>query len=413
MSEALPSLSHIQAYCEVARRGSVSAAARALHRSQPAVTQAVAALERALGAPLFLRSSVGVTPTAAGAIALARCLRLLQQLDEGIGALRRGRVRDRAAPWRSISLTQLQALIAVVQAGGFSAAARVLGQARATVHRATRSLERALDVPLFEQTSFGVGTTRAAAELARCALLALHEIEQARVEVAALGGGDRGRTVIGAMPLARSVLVPRTVLAFMPQHPHHTVCILDGPYDRMLADLRTGAADLLVGALRVPVPGEDIVQEHLFDDALAVAVRRGHPLARRRHGTSSGAGLTRMGRYPWIVARPGTPLRGQFDALFDTDRSAAPASTIECNSMVAARGILLASDCLMLASANQVHHELSTGELKLLPHPLGRRLRAIGLTTRRGWQPTAAQRCLLETLRAQARATTGAAGGLP
>jgi DNA-binding transcriptional LysR family regulator len=374
----------------------VSAAARAVHLSQPAVTQAIGAVERAFGVQLFERTRVGVRPNAAGAVALERCARLLARLAEGLAGLPGARARGGQALLRSITATQLGALMAVVRHGGFSAAARALGRARASVHRATRALEQALGVPLFEQTSFGMGPTRAAAELARVAALAFGEYSQALAEVAALAGGDRGRTVIGALPLARSVLLPRTVLAFMPGHPQHTVSILDGPYDVMLAELRRGGADMLVGALREPPPGADLVQEPLFDDPLAIALRAGHPLAGRPR-----ASLRRLARFPWVVARAGSPLRAQFDSLFRGMEP--PRSLVECNSQVAARGLLMESDCLMLSSANQVHHELEAGELALLPHPLGRHARRIGLTTRRDWRPTPAQQHLLSILRAQAQ----------
>lgn len=75
---------------------------------------------------------------------------------------------------------------------------------------------------------------------------------------------------------------------------------------------------------------------------------------------------------------------------------------VECNSLVAARALLLASDRVMLSSAHQVHHELATGQLAALPHPSGRVVRAIGLTTRRHWQPTGAQRELIDELRRHA-----------
>jgi DNA-binding transcriptional LysR family regulator len=241
-----------------------------------------------------------------------------------------------------------------------------------------------------------MGPTRAAGELARVGALAFGEWAQAVAEVAALAGDDRGRTVIGALPLARSVLVPRAVLAFMPLHPQHTVSILDGPYEAMVAELRHGGADLLIGALREPSPGEDLVQELLFDDPLAIVLRASHPLAGRRHVT-----LRRLAQYPWVVARPGSPLRQQFELMFQG--VAQPPARVECNSQVAARGLLLESDCLMLSSANQVHHELAAGELALLAHPLGRHARHIGLTTRRDWRPTTAQQQLLVALRAQAR----------
>ena len=397
-TETWPSPAHLGMFCAVADCGSISDAARLVHRSQPAVSQGLRTVELALGAQLFQRSSSGVRLTAAGVIAEPRCRRLLEQLSGGLANLRRGRSRGDTANLRAISFTQLHALNAVVERGSFSAAAQALGQARASVHRAVRALEAALAVPLFEHTSFGLGSTRAATELARCAALASSEWQQARAEVAALSGGDRGITVIGAMPLARSVLVPRTVLAMLARYPRHRVAILDGHYDGMLAELRRGSADLLVGALREPAPGADVVQEHLFDDPLALVMRAAHPLARRRR-----PGVAQLASYPWIVARPGAPLHAQFDALFAGAGQPMPVSTIECNSMDAARALLLASDCLMLSSEQQLHHELRAGELRVLPHPLGPRVRAIGLTLRRDWRPTAAQQFLLDTLRLEAR----------
>jgi len=59
--------------------GRISAAARALHLSQPAVTAQVRKLEEALGAALFVRSARGVEPTDAG-LRLARHARSMHQL---------------------------------------------------------------------------------------------------------------------------------------------------------------------------------------------------------------------------------------------------------------------------------------------------------------------------------------------
>lgn len=56
---------------EVARHGSFSRAAEALALTQPAVSQQVAALERALGTALLVRGPGGPTPTDAGALLLA------------------------------------------------------------------------------------------------------------------------------------------------------------------------------------------------------------------------------------------------------------------------------------------------------------------------------------------------------
>ena len=84
-------------------------------------------------------------------------------------------------------------------------------------------------------------------------------------------------------------------------------------------------------------------------------------------------------------------------------RAVAP---IECNSLVAARSMLLASERVMLLSEHQIQHELETGQLVALPHPLGAVTRSIGLTVRRDWRPTEVQAQLVEGLRRHARAAS-------
>ena len=398
---------------QVVRRGSVSAAARAAHLSQPAVTQAVRHIETALGARLLERSYSGLALTDAGRAAAERVDRALQMLREALLAARtRPGVGAQADVLRGITSTQLNALIAVVEEGAFARAARRAGRARTAVHRAARQLERSLGTELFEVTSFGVRPTREAEKLAVRSRLAFAEIAQAQAEVAAAQGTGSGATVIGAMPLARSVLVARAVLEFATVRPEHAISILDGPYESMLGALRRGAADVLVGALRDPLPYEDILQEHLFDDPLAVVVGARHALAGRGAPT-----LAALSRFPWIAPRRDSPLRRHFDALVE-QLATPPAAPIECSSLVAARSMLLASDRVMLSSEHQIHHELATRQLVAMPHPFGAVTRSIGLTVRRGWRPTQVQTQLVEGLRRHARAAAsrqarrGAADGV-
>lgn len=68
--------------------GSFAAAARALELSQPALTRAIQALERRLGASVFVRSPAGVQPTDVGLLLLERARDLLTragEIDAAIG----------------------------------------------------------------------------------------------------------------------------------------------------------------------------------------------------------------------------------------------------------------------------------------------------------------------------------------
>src|SRR5215472_1212692 len=193
-----PNLRHLVLFDQVVRRGSVSAAARAAHLSQPAVTQAVGHIEAALGARLLQRSYSGLSLTGLGNAAAHRIDRALEMLREAVGAVR---IRPADAPGSDllsgITSTQLNALIVVVEEGAFARAARRAGRARAAVHRAARQLERSLGTALFEVTSFGVRPTREAEKPALRARLAFAEIAQAQAEVAAAQGTGSGSTTIG------------------------------------------------------------------------------------------------------------------------------------------------------------------------------------------------------------------------
>ena len=81
----------MSAFVAVAERRGFAAAARALGTSPPAITRAVAALERHLGVTLFQRSTRAVSLTDEGAAFLDRARQILADLREAEQILRGGR----------------------------------------------------------------------------------------------------------------------------------------------------------------------------------------------------------------------------------------------------------------------------------------------------------------------------------
>lgn len=399
----LPNLRHLQAFHEVVATGSISAAAARMHLTQSAVTQAIAAIERHFGVSLFRRHSTGMQPTGAGWICAERVERALTQLRDGLQELAGSELgaAEREQLFRRITGAQLSSLIKLVEFRNFTHAARASGVSQPTMHRAARTLEQTLGATLFEKTSYGVVPTREAEKLSRRAHLAFVEIAQARADIDALRGRESGRTVIGAMALARSYILPNALITFTREHPEHAVSIMEGTYENLLAALQSGQVDFLIGALRESRPSAGIVQEHLFHDPLSIFVRAGHPLARRRKLTAKD-----LDTHLWIAPRATSPLRAHFDALFKDLGLEPPQRFIECNSPGAARAFLMEGDHMMLSSTNQVHYELQAGMLVCLPHPAGKVLRSIGLTVRDDWRPTQAQARLLAILRETTRTWT-------
>ncbi|WP_134681748.1 LysR family transcriptional regulator [Paracoccus ravus] len=385
----LPSLRHLRMFLALARSNSVTRAAEICHVSQPAVTQAMAKLGQDTGQVLFQRSPQGLYVTEAGEILAHRATRALRLLDTVMADMARS-VRVQAT-W-----AQLSALIAVTEMENFTLAARKLGLAQPTVHRAASTLEQAAGVSLFQRTAHGLITTRAGQHLAQAARLAMAELDQAESDLAALGGREVGRIVIGALPLSRSGWLPSAILEFRKARPSFPFEVIDGRYDELLTGLRRGEIDMMLGALRLPSPIEDIAQERLFDDEVVVVARKDHPLLSR-----SGIETPNLASYPWVMPRRSTPIRGILDALL---LGHSLPNVIETSSVIMMREILRGSD--HLGGVSRMQAEVEAASLAILPVPLPFAMRPIGVTTRAGWEPTRAQREFLDILRQSAARLT-------
>jgi DNA-binding transcriptional LysR family regulator len=400
-SVSLPNFRHLRAFAEVAHCRSISDASTRVHLSQPAITQALAKLEEQVGARLFDRRSDGVTPTEAGTLFLTRVERALSLVRQGardavrLGA-RKG-TRGFANFDQLLTTAQMKALVAVSKAGNFSLAARSIGLSQPTLHRAARDLERLSGLSLFEKTGQGILLSPSADALAQAVRLAFAELEQGFAEIEEARGVDTGRIVVGAMPLPRAFILPTAINTLLWERPEVRVSVVDGPYEDLLNGLRQGDLDLLVGALRTPIPIGDVVQEALFSDPLAVVARTGHPLAGKEKVT-----VEDLAAYPWVVPREGTPTRRHFTTMFGG--LGEPLGLVETGSPMLIRGLLLGSERLTLISLHQIRLEERMGLLVPLDVDTRGTLRPIGVTHRRDWKPTATQSRFLECLRAAGEA---------
>lgn len=103
-------LRHLQAVCRIAEAGSLTAAARVLGVSQPALSAQLRRIERVAGGELFTRSPQGVLPTPLGEFVLSKAHRVLGEME----ALAAGaRATTATGPLRlgSIVLVMLGALV--------------------------------------------------------------------------------------------------------------------------------------------------------------------------------------------------------------------------------------------------------------------------------------------------------------
>ena len=369
-------LRHLSAFARTVETGTLVGAANAVHISQPALTQAIARLETTVGADLFFRQSDGMKPTAAAELFYPRVVAAL------------GFVRS-----TQVTHAQLRAFWALARGGSYAEASQAIGLAPASLHRAVSDLELALGEALVKRLGRKLELTPYGRTFARTVRLAHAELAAGLSELEMLRGDSAGKIAVGAMPLCRARILPATIVDFQRDYPEFEVLVAEGSHAELVDPLRDGELDLLIGALRNPAPGRDLVQEPLFVDKPVVLGRAQHPLARRK----GQATLADLARYDWCLPQRGVPLRDRWASLFAAEGLTPPHVRVEIGSGIAIRQILMNTDALTLLSPDQVALELESKWLTVVAKT--QLTRTIGLICRADWRPTLAQRRFIETLR--------------
>lgn len=370
---------HIRAFVKTYELGTLLAASKSVHMSQPAMTQAIARLEDQFDLRLFNRQSDGMVPTKGANLLHPRLKAYLDFIRS-----------------RRITHTQIRAFLSLARGGSYAEASRLTGLARASLHRAVSDLEAALKQDLVQRRGRGIELTDAGRKGARRYALAEAEMRGALEELSVLKGAKAGRVAIGAMPLCRARVLPEAIVRFQAHRPECDVYIAEGSYSELIDPLRNGDLDILIGALRTELPGPDIVQAKLFEDWPVVFARYNHPLAGDK------TQLEHLVEYEWCLPQKGVPLRERWEQMFERAGLPVPKVRVECGSVITIRQILMQTDCLTILSPDQMVVEMEAKWVKIVGQTSEDLRRIIGIAHRENWRPTDAQQDMINTLRRNA-----------
>jgi LysR family transcriptional regulator of gallate degradation len=388
-------------FLAVADSLSVTRAAKSLNRSQTSVTKSLHDLEHQLGVELFDRSSKGVSLTAYGECLLPRAREAAEAFVAAGELVPPASMQQSSSTARffrmDVSDKWLDAFLATAELQNIAAAAAHLGLTPAAVSSSIRKLEDTLHTVLFERTPNAIIPSALGQSLTNYVKLARSYLGHACDELAGLQGVNRGRLMVGTLPFVRTIIVPRAITSMLEAHPYLDVATIEGPYDDLVAALRCGDIDLMVGALRGKAADRDLLEETILDDNLSAVVRAGHPLLNRQV-----LEWQDLLRFQWVLPRRGTPTRTLFEKAIVDHGLTVPPHVIETSSLVMVRGLLLESDRVTILSRHQIRFEEQTGLLAALPFELKGTGRPIGLTHRKSGSLSPAATLFAEEIRAAA-----------
>jgi LysR family transcriptional regulator, regulator for genes of the gallate degradation pathway len=395
----LLNLAYLRVFRTVAQTGSATRAAALLFRAQSAVTRSLQELETAVGETLFERKPSGMLPTPAGRALLQRCERIFAELEELAHwcAVRQGRrqaVAESALPAYLLNTRRLQLFSALARHRHMPSAAQTLGISQPAVSSAIRIMETGAGMPLFYRSPRGLLLTSEGETLLLHVRRALNELRHIPDDIAALRGSIQGYVTVGALPLGRTLILPEAIARVAAQHPGVRIVTDESAYETLVAGLRAGDIDLVLGALRPDDTTSGLANERLMSEDLVVLARHDHPLAGARDLT-----LKDLACAQWILPRSHAPARGIFEAQFRRARLKPPMPTVETADLAVIRGVLVRTDMLAALSAQQLYYECESAQLAVLDIAMRNTRRDIGLIVRAGGTPSPAARVLIDAIR--------------
>jgi DNA-binding transcriptional LysR family regulator len=147
----------------------------------------------------------------------------------------------------NISSRQLKAFLLTARLGNFTRAAEVMHITQAGLSVMMRELEVQLDARLFDRTTRTVTLTGAGEKFLPAAIRALGEIEDAAVEINAIGEKARHTLRIAATPFVSSNLLPPICRRFRSAYPEVKIQLVDCALKQVHTLVESGEVDLGFG----------------------------------------------------------------------------------------------------------------------------------------------------------------------
>lgn len=282
-----------------------------------------------------------------------------------------------------ISLAQLRVLAAIVDEGGFSAAAQRLGMTQSGASQAIRGLESTLGVSLLARRRDGVAPTEIGGRVLEDARAALLAVERVRQLCAAARGGHAGRLRIGSVESAARRLLPPVLARYRRLYPAVEVVLMEGADDEVLAWVEARAVDVGLTSAESPATDGPVIAE---DDFLLV-VPRAHRFAAR-----AGVAPAEVAGEPFLMSAGGC--RPAIDRLFAAAGAAPTVALTVRDSVALARMVAQGLGVTVMPELSIPEDEPGLRRLPLDP-PARRRLLAL---TRRATPPPPVAGPLLEML---------------
>lgn len=298
-----------------------------------------------------------------------------------------------------LKLRHLRSLVAIAEHGSLVRAADALAVTQPAVSKTLAELEDIVGQRLLERHRKGIELTSAGRLLLRYAGSSLRTLREGLDRVARERGADAPVVAIGALPNVAASLLPPALIRVTGDLPEVRLRVRSGSNAQLIALLRQGELDVVIGRLAEPSEMQGLSFEQLCTEPLVFCVRPGHPLARRRRLPAEALLAHRL-----VLPEAGTRIREPADRYFVAAGLPLPGQTIETIDASFGRRYVLLGDAVWCVPLGVVEEDLREGLLVRLPLDTAATAGPVGLTLRTDRMPSDALQRVLAEIRTAAAA---------
>ncbi len=227
-----------------------------------------------------------------------------------------------------MQLHQIEAVVAITEAGSFRKAAEVLGRTQPTLTKSIKALEESVNLVIFDRTPRGVQLTEGGERLYKRACTIMADVRAMEDEVKQMAGFDGGRVRIGVSPVAGAVIMPRALRKFRKRWPRVEIELVNVLYPDSVSQLREAAIDMVLGPIPMLDAYGSVIVERLFDIDMVVVTHASNP---QRNSTR----LADLAEAQWIIHGSKEGPSSMFAGAFSARSIPLPKAYTNCHSLPA------------------------------------------------------------------------------
>lgn len=169
-------------------------------------------------------------------------------------------------------------LAEIIAQGNMSRAAEKLRITQPTLSQAMKAVEEQVGSAVLKRGPRGVSPTPIGERLAEQGRKIATSKHLAEESIALWKKGLHGELRVGVGPMLAHTVMGQFMAEYLLQNPSNSLRIKTATVSALISDLDRGELDILLAPSQMSLLKDDLIQEHLFADQLAVFARQGHPL---------------------------------------------------------------------------------------------------------------------------------------